>query len=156
MSDQDKQRQQARNYLFYLLGRCEYSQFTLKRKLTEKEYDHELTQALLAEFAEKDYQSDFRYTQSIIRIKASKGFGPNAIIQSLMQHGIDKYQYALAEQETDIDWLENLLSLFDRKFRAIDLNDFKAKQKVQRFLYQRGFTGAQIQNMWQVLVESCD
>ena len=68
---------------FYYLSRRQDGKAELKQKLIDKEQDPEKIDALLDEFEEKGYQSDYRTTLMLIRQNIRKGRGRGRIKQEI-------------------------------------------------------------------------
>jgi len=104
----------------------------------------EIIQDLLQELISKNYLSNTRYAEAYILSRARKGYGPNYIKQALRQEGLsqDLIQQVLnnlEESNPEINWAEISLKILNKKFKNLDLKDYKNWQKAQRFLYSRGF-----------------
>ncbi|MDN3441473.1 regulatory protein RecX [Psychrobacter sp. APC 3279] len=145
---------------FYYLSRREYGKAELKQKLIDKEQDPEKVEALLDEFEEKGYQSDYRTTLMLIRENIRKGRGRGRIKQEFyrkkiaMPGNIDEL-IDMANTESDefsefvdddadnlvdgVDWLKLAVIARTKKYG----NDIPVEQKVKakqlRFLQYRGF-----------------
>ena len=140
----DISRDLIRGKAFYFLGRREYSQFELQNKLREKfpEKDSEI-QAVLQEFVTKDWISDIRYTEELVREKSQHGgWGPIKITQRLREKGIEK---EIAESVLEKLFPEELqkevvMRLETEKWRLLYKKTApQRKAAVQRFLVSRGF-----------------
>ncbi|MCU4675768.1 recombination regulator RecX [Catenovulum sp. 2E275] len=138
---------QAKQYLFYLLSRREYSQHELQNKLDNRLCPAQISQSLLAEFADNNWQSDHRFALSLLKAKAGSGYGPKVIQQLFYQHKIKADLNSLTE-EAEIDWQQVVNDCYERKFRQKPIKDFKDKQKRYRFLYSRGFDSDFIQQVF--------
>lgn len=139
--------QPAKQYLFYLLSRRDYSQLELQRKLAQRSCPLSIQTQLLAELAEDGLQSDHRFAISMIKYKAAAGYGPNVLKQLLKQHQITTDLYDL-QAETEIDWHQVVLNCYQKKFGDKPIKDYKDKQKRYRYLYSRGFTSDLIQQVF--------
>ena len=100
---------------------------------------------LLQELISKNYLSNTRYAEVYILSRARKGYGPNYIKQALRQEGLspDLIQQVLNHLEDnnpEINWAEISVKILNKKFKNLDLKDYKNFQKAQRFLYSRGFS----------------
>ena len=145
---------------FYYLSRREYGKAELKQKLLDKEQDPEKIDALLDEFEEKGYQSDYRTTLMLIRENIRKGRGRGRIKQEFyrkkiaMPGNIDELiDMANAESEEfsefiddsadnlveGIDWLKLAVSARTKKYGDDIPTEQKDKAKQLRFLQYRGF-----------------
>ena len=145
---------------FYYLSRREYGKAELKQKLLDKEQDPDKIDALLDEFAEKGYQSDYRTTLMLIRENIRKGRGRARIKQEFyhkkiaMPGNIDELiDMANAESEefsefidedTDnlvegVDWLKLAVTARTKKYGDDIPTEQKDKARQLRFLQYRGF-----------------
>ena len=130
--------------LMRLLAMREHSQKELYRKLGQKDYATELVEKAINSLAEQDLQSDQRYVEMMIRSAHAKGHGPNRLWQSLQQNGIDRELYDQCMTGTDIDWWQLAYQVKEKKFGDAVEQDWKQKQRQQRFLLNRGFNIDQI------------
>lgn len=145
---------------FYYLSRREYGKAELKQKLIDKEQDLEKIDALLDEFEEKGYQSDYRTTLMLIRENIRKGRGRGRIKQEFyrkkitMPGNIDEL-IDMANTESDefsefiddsadnlvdgVDWLKLAVIARTKKYGDSIPIEQKDKAKQLRFLQYRGF-----------------
>ena len=145
---------------FYYLSRREYGKAELKQKLIDKEQDPEKIDALLDEFEEKGYQSDYRTTLMLIRENIRKGRGRGRIKQEFyrkkiaMPGNIDEL-IDMANSESDefsefvdddadnlvdgVDWLKLAVIARTKKYGNDIPVEQKEKAKQLRFLQYRGF-----------------
>ncbi|MDN3453957.1 MULTISPECIES: regulatory protein RecX [unclassified Psychrobacter] len=145
---------------FYYLSRREYGKSELKQKLIDKEQNPEKVDALLDEFEEKGYQSDYRTTLMLIRENIRKGRGRGRIKQEFyrkkiaMPGNIDELiDMANAESEEfsefvddnddnlvdGVDWLKLAVTARTKKYGDDIPVEQKDKAKQLRFLQYRGF-----------------
>lgn len=155
-----KQSQQIRLSAMNLLARREHSvkELTDKLKLRyfssfELQSQSELIETVVDELTAQDLQSNQRFTESFIRVRAGQGKGPLRISQELKQRGITQDEIQSALKRADIDWFELALSVYQRKFYfqcdGIDTSadarlEVKDQVKRQRYLSYRGFSFEQI------------
>lgn len=145
---------------FYYLSRREYGKAELKQKLLDKEQDPKQIDALLDEFAEKGYQSDYRTTLMLIRENIRKGRGRGRIKQEFyhkkiaMPSNIDEL-IDMANNESDefsefvedsadtlidgVDWLKLAVVARTKKYGDDIPIEQKDKARQLRFLQYRGF-----------------
>lgn len=145
---------------FYYLSRREYGKAELKQKLLDKEQEADKIDALLDEFEEKGYQSDYRTTLMLIRENIRKGRGRGRIKQEFytkkmaMPDNIDEL-IDMANAESDefsefidesadnmvegVDWLKLAVSARTKKYGNDIPTDQKDKARQLRFLQYRGF-----------------
>ncbi len=145
---------------FYYLSRREYGKAELKQKLLDKEQDPDQIDALLDEFAEKGYQSDYRTILMLIRENIRKGRGRGRIKQEFyhkkiaMPSNIDEL-IDMANNESDefsefvedsadtlidgVDWLKLAVVARTKKYGDDIPIEQKDKARQLRFLQYRGF-----------------
>lgn len=145
---------------FYYLSRREYGKAELRQKLLDKEQEADKIDALLDEFEDKGYQSDYRTTLMLIRENIRKGRGRGRIKQEFyrkkmaMPDNIDEL-IDMANAESDefsefiddsadnlvegVDWLKLAVSARTRKYGDTIPIEQKDKAKQLRFLQYRGF-----------------
>ena len=75
-------------YAFYLLGRREYSEEELRKKLQSKTSDWELVEKILAQLVSNGDCSDARFCEAFIRDQILKRQGCFKIKQKLLLKGI--------------------------------------------------------------------
>ncbi|MEN6669272.1 regulatory protein RecX [Psychrobacter sp. B38] len=145
---------------FYYLSRREYGKAELKQKLIDKEQDLEKIDALLDEFEEKGYQSDYRTTLMLIRENIRKGRGRSRIKQAFYQKKIampsnidELIDMANSESEEfsefvddshnnlveGVDWLKLAVVARTKKYGDDIPTEQKDKARQLRFLQYRGF-----------------
>lgn len=144
---------------FYYLSRREYGKAELKQKLLDKEQDAASIDALLDEFEQKGYQSDYRTTLMLIRENIRKGRGRERIKQEFyrkkitMPSNIDEL-IDMANTESDefsefvndddslvegVDWLKLAVAARTKKYGDDIPIEQKDKARQVRFLQYRGF-----------------
>ncbi|MGP4953183.1 regulatory protein RecX, partial [Psychrobacter sp. T6-1] len=145
---------------FYYLSRREHGRAELKQKLIDKEQDPDKIDALLDEFRDKGYQSDYRTTLMLIRENIRKGRGRGRIKQAFykkkiaMPGNIDEL-IDMANSESDefrefvdddddsmvegVDWLKLAVAARTKKYGNDIPTEQKQKARQVRFLQYRGF-----------------
>ena len=145
---------------FYYLSRREYGKAELKQKLLDKEQDPASIDALLDEFSDKGYQSDYRTTLMLIRENIRKGRGRQRIKQAFYQKKMampsnidelidmanaesDAFSEFVNEDEDSlvdgVDWLKMAVTARTKKYGDNIPVEQKEKAKQLRFLQYRGF-----------------
>ena len=140
--------QKAYSSAIRMLGGREHSEQELRRKLQRRyasQSDQQLD-ALIAELKELNLLSDTRFTESLIRSRVGKGYGPYFIQQELASKGVRKELIASQLETADIDWLGSAQELVERKFPHA-ANDEVIWAKAIRFLQRRGFAGQTINSV---------
>lgn len=145
---------------FYYLSRREHGKAELKQKLLDKEQNPAKIDALLEEFEQKGYQSDYRTSLMLIRENIRKGRGRGRIKQEFyrkkmaMPSNIDEL-IDMANAESDefsefvddsadnlvegIDWLKLAVAARTKKYGDDIPTEQKDKARQLRFLQYRGF-----------------
>ena len=132
-----------------LLARREHSKSELIKKLHLREFDSEQIDEWVEKFSQHDIQSDTRFVEAFIRGKVNKGQGESRIRNELRQHDIDQRVINKAFKDSAIDWFELALAVFDKRFSDGVENEYKNKQKQQRFMLYRGFDHEQIRYVFE-------
>jgi len=143
-----KQARKFRNSAIYRLAKREHSCYELDKKLKERfpEFDHGLIEGVLTRLQNDGQLSDQRFTESYIRMRWRKGFGPQRIARELQERGISELMVAPELANEQYDWYLLAVEVRLRKFGAGEPVDFKSRMKQQSFLYYRGFETEQIQS----------
>lgn len=121
-----------------LLTRREHSRQELVRKLVQRGIDEESAETAVDDMAERGWQDDERFAQSLARSRASSGQGPLRIRAELRMHGIDDAAIEAALEACETDWTQRAVDLLRRRHPGPprDRND---KAKRGNFLQRRGF-----------------
>lgn len=122
--------------LLAALARREYSQAELCHKFGQM-FEQDLVAEVLAEYAQKGWQSDERFAEQFVRAKVERGQGRIKVEYELKQHNIA--QALCADLLDAVDWRAVADALYQRKYDAQAM-DAKERAKRQRFLLQRGFS----------------
>lgn len=119
-----------------ILSRREISRAELKRKLAPYAESEEEIEAVLNEFAERQWQSDARYAEAYIHSK-SRQHGKLRLKQALAAKGVseDIMRELMPARDTE---LQAAVAVLRKKFKQPG-DDLKEKQKQMRFLAYRGF-----------------
>ncbi|MEZ5671543.1 MAG: regulatory protein RecX [Thiotrichaceae bacterium] len=88
--------------------------------------------------------SEARFTESFIRSRRNKGYGPIRIRYELQQHGIVEPMLSELLDSHDPQWTRVARRERHKKFGTSLSLDLKQKAKQIRFLQYRGFSTAQI------------
>lgn len=129
-----------------LLGRREHSEHELRTKLQKKyDADEKVLDALVEELKELNYLSDERFAEMYVRVRQSKGFGPNRIIRDLQEKGISHSLSEVALESVEC-WLVSAENTWRKKFGAAPV-DYKEKSKQMQFLRYRGFRHSDIESV---------
>lgn len=128
-----------------LLAMREHSVQELVVKLSNRCQASELVSAVADELIQKNYLSDQRFTESYVRSKQNKGFGPNKIINDLIYKGIKNraiYNYINVNSYL---WNKIAQEQYLKKYGREPIQDYATWAKRARFMQSRGFTMEHIQ-----------
>jgi regulatory protein len=125
-----------------LLTRREHSRKELTRKLTSRGVDVVEVEAAVAKLAEDGWQNDSRFAESLVRARASGGYGPARIRAELATHGLDREAIADALDTFNGDWAEIASDLVRRRYGPVAALDLTQRRKAADFLLRRGFDAA--------------
>ncbi len=134
-----------------LLSRREHSQQELLNKLALKGFDRLDSQAVIDELAEQGWQSDLRFSESYVRYRIAKGYGPVKIANELNLRGINGFDLDSAVLDVSEGWHEVIKHVYKKKYPDETLLTNKEWLKRCRFLQQRGFKSEMIQLLFRQL-----
>ena len=128
------------------MARREHSSAELSRKLQKKLFTLVDITTVLAMLTQENLINDERFTESFIRYKRSKGYGPIRIRVDLLERGItqDLIEHQLKILDNDNTWLDDADRVRQKRFKNNLPHDFKSRAQQMRFLQYRGFTFEQI------------
>jgi regulatory protein len=127
-----------------LLTRRDHSQKEIQAKLANKGYDLKQVLTVIDELARESWQDDTRYAESYARVRSQKGIGPVRIGYELRQQGIDPVIIDKIITATTDNWMAILEQVYAKKYPESKSLDNNERAKRNRFLTQRGFSGAMI------------
>jgi regulatory protein len=130
-----------------LLARREQSFFELTQKLFQKFPDFDMQDTILpalVRLREENLQSDVRFVEGYVRYRLTRGMGPLKIAMEMGQKGVNDTLIQNEVYNTDIDWVAHCSEVLDRKYPEGFGSTIEERQKLYRFLSQRGFDGEQI------------
>lgn len=130
-----------------LLVRREHSARELKSKLARKGLDAGESAAALADLQAKDFQSDARFGQMLVRTRIAGGYGPRWILAELRQHGIAEDEAQALLDAAEPDWPALVRDLVRRRYGAKPAAGLAERRKRAAFLLRRGFDPATVQSV---------
>lgn len=122
-----------------LLTRREHSKKELERKLLAKGLDQDEVSHTLNRLSEAGWQDDVRFAESVLRARVSRGYGPLYIRAELSTHSISPDTIAAVLQECEVDWVEQIVDVCHRRFRASQFDDLAYRHNVTGYLIRHGF-----------------
>jgi regulatory protein len=127
-----------------LLTRREHSRLELARKLQQRGLEREEATSVIDRLADAGWQDDTRFAESLVRNRASSGYGPAYIRAELGTHGLGSEAIAEAMDGFEGDWTENARELVRRRHPQALQGDRDAQRKAADFLLRRGFGMEQV------------
>lgn len=143
-----KTKSTALQYLVYLLSRRDYSEFELRQKLKQKEYDADEIEQAIEKVQAQQWQSDERFCRHFIRYRAEQGYGPNRLKQELRFKGVADWLIAQEMENCELDWYSLAERVFEKKRPTVW--DMKAKQKMWRYMASHGFYGEHFHHLMEM------
>jgi regulatory protein len=128
-----------------LLARREHSARELKAKLARKGLDAGESARALADLQNKNYQSDARFGEMLVRTRIGGGYGPRWILAELRQHGIEDSAAQALLDAAEPDWPVLVRDLLRRRYGAKTASQAE-RGKRAAFLLRRGFDAATVQS----------
>jgi len=122
-----------------LLTRREHSRRELTRKLAARGVEADEATAAVDRLADAGWQDDARFAASLVRSRASAGYGPRHIRAELGTHGLGADAVAAALATFEGDWREQARDLVRRRFGENGPADLAQRRKAADLLARRGF-----------------
>ncbi len=122
-----------------LLTRREHSRKELARKLTGRGVESAEAAAVIDKLAEAGWQDDARFAESVVRSRASAGYGPGWIRAELGTHGLGTDAVSAAMEAYQDGWIGAARDLLRRRFGVLDRSDAGQRRKALDLLLRRGF-----------------
>jgi regulatory protein len=126
------------------LVRREHSARELKSKLESRGLDGEQSRAALAELQAKNYQSDERFGEMLVRSRLEGGYGARWIVAELRQHGIAEGRARELIEAAEPDWAELVRRQLRRRYGTGKPADLAERNKRATFLLRRGYDTATV------------
>ena len=131
-------------YASRLLGSREYSPKVMLDKILDKGYERAEASQAIDFLIENNWLSELRFAESFVRGKVARGQGLSRIRYELQQKGVSSQLCEKVLEEQDIQWQQVCDRVTKKKLNAASIcNDLKGRQKLERFLRYRGFSGAE-------------
>ena len=146
------------NYALYLLSLQMRTVYELRNKMTDKQYEPEIIDRVIAYLKEVNFVDDVSYAQQYIRSRRAK-YGDYRIKMDLKRKGVSQGDVHLAylgleEEEDTLEPIDAVKVVLDKKIATLQIDwerlksDYKYKyglyQKLASFLANRGFSGGVI------------
>lgn len=140
----NKSYQAAYQAAIQFLSRREYAAKELADKLIQQRHDKGVVEELLKQLQEKDYQSDARYCEMLVRTRIRQHYGPVKIAYELKQKGISTALINKELSQYEDDWATIVRELVDKKQRG---SQPLSVDKLTQFLLNKGFSYSHIKSM---------
>lgn len=124
----------------YLLSMREHSVKEIETKLTAKCERPDLVPTVVDELIEKKYLSNQRFTESYVRSRKMRGFGPTKISSELSSKGIKNSMIGEYLDAHSAVWYDNAQNEYQKKYGDEAISDYNTWTKRARFMQSRGFT----------------
>ena len=135
----------ARDKLYQKLARRAHSRLELRQYLQRKQYDDELIEALLDEFADRGYIDDAAFAAVWVEERRKlKQRSQRALQAELRAKGVAKEIIDEVLTESGEDEQAALRDLFEKKRH---LSQYKDERKLMAFLVRRGFSYDAVKNV---------
>ncbi|MBS0591758.1 MAG: regulatory protein RecX [Proteobacteria bacterium] len=122
-----------------LLARREHSARELKTKLEQRGLDKESSDAALVELRAKDFQSDDRFGEMLVRSRLEGGYGARWILAELRQHGIAEDNARAVIAAAEPDWPALAQRQLRRRYGSRKPANPVERNKRAAFLLRRGY-----------------
>lgn len=130
-----------------LLARREHSQVELYHKLKQRtEISSETIKQFIQELSTEGLQSDERFAEAYVHFRVERGFGPQRILQELLQRGINETISDAYLSQERLDWQNLIEKVWQKHYRGCKPENRAQWSKQAKFLQYRGFTSEQIGN----------
>lgn len=146
----------AKNEALKLISRKSVCRKMVEDLLGEKKFDAEITDAVCNELESLGYIDDYSYATFFIEYAAEKLWGERKIRYELGIKGISKDIIEEVISGAFIADSKALSQIITEKYRGLDLEDIKVKQKIQRFLVTRGFDFSDINEAINICISNKD
>jgi regulatory protein len=145
MARRDAKSDSAYEKALGLLARREHSARELKSKLARRGLDGDESAKALSQLQSKDYQSDARFGEMLVRTRIEGGYGPRWIIAELKTHGVDEARARSLLDAAGPDWVALIRAQLQRRYGRKPAASLAERSKRAAFLLRRGFDAATVQ-----------
>ena len=130
-----------------LLVRREHSARELKTKLARRGLDADESAAALSRLQARDFQSDARFGEMLVRTRIEGGYGARWIVAELKTHGIGAASAHELIDAAQPDWPELVRRQLQRRYGGRPAKSVAERAKRAAFLLRRGFDAATVQSV---------
>jgi regulatory protein len=119
------------------LARREHTRFTLREKLMQKGFSHQLVETVLDTLIQQGFLNEERFCEAFIQKRIRQGYGPVRIIAECHQYGINNDIISSQLPQDEEFWLAAIQKILQKKFPASKQPNEPLRQI--RYLQYRGF-----------------
>lgn len=150
----EKEYSKAKDAALNFLSFKARSEKEVRDKLLIKEYNETIINRVIEFLKRYEYINDEKYAKSFVKdgIKL-KNVGRKKLIYDLRQKGIKTEIIDHVLDNTDLDEINNVLKLIDKKISNKDELDLKNKQRIYHFLIRKGFSYEIIRKAFDIYFE---
>src|SRR5207245_8396612 len=109
--------------------------------------DAEDSAKALSQLQEKNYQSDARFGDMLVRSRLEGGYGERWIVAELRTHGIAEAKARELIEAAEPDWPELIRRQLRRRYGGKRPKDLAERNKRAVFLLRRGFAASTVQSL---------
>ncbi|MEG0692059.1 MAG: regulatory protein RecX [Oscillospiraceae bacterium] len=132
------ERRKARERAYYLLGYRDHSKKELYDKLLQSARP-QIAMDIITMVEEQGLLNDEDYAGKLARYyMLSKKWGAKKAYYEMLKKGIDKEMINIAIEECDVDYVEQIKAIIDKKYYDC-IDDYKGKQKLIAALMRLGY-----------------
>lgn len=133
------------NEAMKILSRRDHSRQELINKLQMKKYQLDDITPIIERLIIDNHLNETRFTESYIRWRRGRGFGPVKVALELKQRGISDDLIEQCIQANDDEWYSAAKNEKTKKFGEQTADNFEQKMAMTKFLQYRGFNADHIQ-----------
>lgn len=136
------------NAALKILSRRDHSEYELRQKLQQKDYQHEEIDQVIIRLIPYGYINDTKFAKNLFeKYSRLNKYSFNIILCKLKQHGISDaiIKEVTSECDSSEEW-QSALKLARNRFKILDATN---REKIYRFLGTRGFSSSTIHKVFQ-------
>lgn len=136
------------NVALKILSRRDHSEYELRQKLYQKDYNNEEINQVITRLVPYGYINDTKFAKNLFEkyLRLNK-YSFNIIICKLKQHGVtDSVIKDVTNSHNDTEEWQSALKLALNRFKLVDATNH---EKIYRFLGTRGFSTTTIHKVFQ-------
>jgi regulatory protein len=142
----------AKETALYFLERSDRSEKEIRKKLKEKQFPEVLFDEVAAYLREYHYLDEDRLIRSYLACH-SETKSKRAILLKLKEKGLSEELVVTIMREEEYETDAAVCRALKKKLKGKDMDElaWKDRQKINAYLYRKGFTGSEISHAWQMI-----